>query len=61
MSTKARSNTVLVAIGIVVVLLIGVAVIFALQPPPTFDPGTPEATAQGYFQAISDEIGRAHV
>ncbi len=26
----------------------------ALQPPPTFDPGTPEATAQGYFQAISD-------
>lgn len=54
MSTRARSNTVLVAIGIVVVLLIGVAVIFSLQPPPTFDPGTPEPTAQGYFQAISD-------
>jgi hypothetical protein len=54
MGTNTRSNTVLVMIGILVVFLVGVAVVFALQPPPTFDPGTPEATAQGYFQAINN-------
>ncbi len=54
MSTDTRSNTALIVIGVVVAVLVVVAVVFAVQPPPTFEPGTPEATAQGYFQAIND-------
>ena len=54
MTQKRTSNTVLLAIGVVVALLVVVAVVFALQPPEQFDPTTPEGTAQGYFQAIND-------
>lgn len=45
---------VLASISVVVVLLLVVAVVFALQPPTQFDPNTPEGTAQGYFQALND-------
>lgn len=31
-----------------------VALVLALQSPKKFDPGTPEATIQGYFQAVID-------
>ena len=55
MSTKARSNTILAAIGTVVGVLVIVGVILALQPPPKFDPGTPEAAAQGYYEAVLDD------
>ena len=49
------SRKALVAIGIVLVLLVVVAVVFAITPPPQFDSDTPEGTAQGYFQAIDDD------
>jgi hypothetical protein len=54
MRTDQRSRTILVVIGTLVVVLIGVAVVLALRPPPQFDAATPEGTAQGYFQAVLD-------
>ena len=54
MGASDRSRVVLIAIGLVVAVLVGVAVVIALQPPPVFDPATPEGTAQGYFQALHD-------
>jgi hypothetical protein len=54
MGTDDRSRTVLIAIGVVVAVLVGVAVVIALQPPAVLDPATPEGTAQGYFQALHD-------
>lgn len=49
------SRKALVAIGVVVFLLMVVAVVFAVVPPPQLDPGTPEGATQGYFQAIDDD------
>lgn len=54
MPTDRRSRRVLVVISTVVAALLGVAVVLALQPPPEFDPLTPEGTAQGYIQAMLD-------
>lgn len=54
MKTYASSRSVLGSFGAVIAILIVVAVVVALQPPPTFDPGTPEATAQGYFNAVNE-------
>jgi hypothetical protein len=54
MGERDRSRLVLIATGVVVAVLVGVAVVIALQPPPVFDPTTPEGTAQGYFQALHD-------
>ncbi len=41
-------------IGGVAVVLVAAAVVVAVQPPQEFDPGTPEGTAQAYYQAILD-------
>jgi len=54
---RGSSRVVLIVIGAVVALLIGVAVVIALQPPPVLDPTTPEGAAQGYFQALNDGDG----
>ena len=54
MTTDQCSRRLLVVIGTLVALLIGIAVMFALRPPPQFDVTTPEGTAQGYFQAVLD-------
>ena len=54
MGENDRSRVVLISIGVVVAVLVGVAVVIALQPPPVFAPGSPEGTAQGYFQALHD-------
>lgn len=54
MKHRSTSTVVLTSIGVVVALLVVVAIVFALQPPTQFDPGTPEGTAQGYFQALND-------
>jgi hypothetical protein len=54
------SRAALVAIGVVIALLVVVAVVFAIVPPPQFDPDTPEGTIQGYFQAVNDgDLSRA--
>ena len=49
-----RSHKLLVVIGVLIAMLIGVAVMFALRPPTVYNPATPEGTAQGYFQALLD-------
>ena len=54
MGETDRSRVVLIAIGIVVAVLVGVAVVFALQSPEVLDPTTPEGTTQGYFQALQE-------
>ena len=54
MKMDRHSRIVLVVIGAVAVVLITVAIVVAIQPPTEFDPGTPEGTAQGYYQAILD-------
>ena len=54
MTADQRSRRILVVIGTLVAVLIGVAVMLALRPPPEFNPATPEGTAQGYFQAVLD-------
>jgi hypothetical protein len=54
MERGATSTVVLIAIGASVALLAGVSIFFALQPPTQFDPHSPQGTAQGYFQAITD-------
>lgn len=55
MKTDRKSQAVLVVLGIVVAILAAVAVILAVQPPPDFDPATPEGAAQGYFRAVLDD------
>ena len=54
MKMDRHSRTVLMVIGAFAVVLIAVAIVVAIQPPETFDPGTPEGTAQAYYQAILD-------
>ena len=54
MRDLARSSVVLVAIGAAVAVVVIVGLVLALQPPKQFDPGTPEAAIQGYFQAVVD-------
>ena len=54
MGETDRSQVVLIATGIVVAVLVGVAVVLALQSPEILDPTTPEGTAQGYFQALQE-------
>lgn len=54
MKPTVGSRTILLGIGSLVGLLIAVAVFFALQPSPTFEPSTPEGAAQGYYQALLD-------
>lgn len=49
-----RSGMVLGIIGALVGVLVVVALVLALQPPKQLDPGTPEATVQGYLQAVID-------
>ena len=55
MASEQQSGRVLMVVGTVVALLIGVAVVVAIQPPPVFDPSTPQGTAQGYFNAVLDD------
>jgi hypothetical protein len=54
MKGVTRGGIVLGIIGALVGVLIVVAVVLVLQPPDEFDAGTPEATVQGYFQAVID-------
>ena len=54
MRELVRSNVVLVAIGAAVAAVVVIGLVLALQPPKQFDPGTPEAAIQGYFQAVVD-------
>lgn len=54
MKSPTRSRTVLLVVGSLVGLLVVVAIVLALQPPPVFDPSTPEGAAQGYYQALLD-------
>lgn len=55
MKTDQPSRRILVAIGTLVGVLIGVAVMLALRPPPEFNPTTPEGTVQGFLQAVLDD------
>ena len=55
METKRRSRIVLATIGGFVVALVAIAVVLAVQPPPEFDPATPEGAVQGYVRAVLDE------
>lgn len=54
MSLNTTSNRILAALGAVVAVLVVVGVVFAMQPPPQFDPESPEAAAQGYYEAVFD-------
>jgi hypothetical protein len=54
MGASDQSRVILIAMGVVVAVLVGVAVVIAIQPPAVLDPATPEGTAQGYFQAFHD-------
>jgi len=54
MTGVTRSGIVLGSIAAVVAAVIVVALVLALRPPTEFDPGTPEAAVQGYFQAVAD-------
>jgi hypothetical protein len=54
MNMDRHSRIVLTVIGTVTVALIAVAIVIAVQPPETLDPGTPEGSAQAYYQAILD-------
>jgi len=54
MSMDRHSRIALIVIGGVAVVLIAVAIVVAVQPPQELDPGTPEGTAQAYYQAILD-------
>ena len=54
MKMDRHSSIVLMVIGGVALVLIAVAIVIAVQPPQEFDRGTPEGTAQAYFQAILD-------
>jgi len=54
MKGVTRSGIVLGIIGALVGVLIVVAIVLAMQSPDAFEPGTPEATVQHYFQAVID-------
>ena len=54
MKGVTRSGIVLGTIAAVVAAVVVVALLLALRPPTEFDPGTPEAAVQGYFQAVAD-------
>lgn len=54
MKGVTRSGIVLAAIVAVIAVIVALALVLAVQPPKSFDPGTPEATVQGYFQAVVD-------
>ncbi len=54
MKPKTTSNSVLLAIGAFVAILVAVAVVLAIQPPKTFDADTPEGAAQRYYKAALD-------
>jgi hypothetical protein len=54
MKGLTRSGIVLGTIGAVVTVMVVVALVLALQPTKEYDPETPEATIQGYFQAVID-------
>ena len=54
MKALTRSGIVLWIVGVLVVVTVGVALVLALRPPEQFEPGTPEAAIQGYFQAVVD-------
>jgi hypothetical protein len=54
MDTVVRSRVTAVTIGGLVAILVAVGVILALREPPDAEPGTPEATTQGYFRAVSE-------
>ncbi|MEN8234406.1 MAG: hypothetical protein ABFR89_05730 [Actinomycetota bacterium] len=49
-----HSRIVLVVIAAVTVILVAVAIVVAIQPPPVFDPATPEGTVQAFYQALLD-------
>ena len=55
MKGVTRSGIVLGIIVAAIALIIALALVLALRPPKQFDPGTPEATVQGYLQAVIDE------
>lgn len=50
-----RSGVVLGIILAAIAVIVALALVLALQPPKQFDPGTPEATVQGYLQAVIDD------
>lgn len=54
MKSRTTSNSVLIAIGVFVAILVVVAVVLAVQPTRTFDADTPEGAAQGYYEAMLD-------
>lgn len=54
MDTVVRNRSTAVVIGGLVVGLVAVGIVFAAREPDRAEPGTPEATAQGYFQAFVD-------
>jgi hypothetical protein len=54
MKPKATSNSVLLAIGVFVAILVAAAVVLAIQPPATLDADTPEGAAQRYYKAVLD-------
>jgi hypothetical protein len=61
---RPGSQVLLIGIGVAVVLLIGVALVLALQPTPQLDPATPEGAVQGYLEAVLDddfELARSYL
>ena len=50
----SRSGLVLGVVGALLAVLVVVAIVLALQPADSLDPGTPEATVQNYLQAVID-------
>jgi len=54
MKGVTRSGLILGIIAAGVAVTVVGALVLAVQPPKSFDPGTPEATVQGYFQAVVD-------
>ncbi len=55
MADRSRSSVILLIIGSLIAVLVVLAVVMALRPPTTFDPGTPHATVQGFYQAVDDD------
>jgi hypothetical protein len=55
MKTDRHSQIALIVIGGIAVVLVAIAIVLAIRPPLEFDRGTPEGTAQAYFQAVLDE------
>jgi hypothetical protein len=54
MKGVTRSGIVLAAVVAAIAVIAALALVLAAQPPKVFDPGTAEATVQGYFQAVVD-------